>query len=71
MRAVKAWSKMGHSWMPNGLSMLGSGTAFRISEWPVDIVAGQLLCCRSATVNKMIATEMVFGRFGRRKCICD
>jgi len=36
--AVKTWSKMGHNWMPNGLSTLGSGSVLKISEAD-DIVA--------------------------------
>jgi len=40
MTVLKALSKMGHRWMPNGLSMLGSGRDCRISVGVFDDMAG-------------------------------
>lgn len=48
--AVKTWSKIGHNWMPNGLSTLGSGSDLKISEVLDDILTGQLRQYPSAKV---------------------
>lgn len=58
--AVKTWSKMGHNWMPNGLSTLGSGSDLKMSEVLDDILAGQL---RDYTSAKVVETlRLKYGR---------
>lgn len=43
MTVLKALSKMGHRWMPKGLSMLGNGRAFRISVGDFDMMGFGLI----------------------------
>jgi hypothetical protein len=45
---------MGHNSMPNGFSMLGSGSAFRISVALVDIVGAGYGECMSAAMIEML-----------------
>ncbi len=47
--ALKALSKIGHSCMPNGLSRVGRGNAFRIS-FPEDMARAEMCNCMSAAI---------------------